>query len=456
MGAELGKHGSDPERRPVLAKQRKGRVTGRCRPRRFTDLVPRKTGDVVCLAENERITTRLCQRDGLLDVRDGGRLVTKVERHERRQAVREGAERLRAGPRIRMKTDAQPAKDLGLVRPDVPVGGDRHHQPQDLGALTGFVEPGERAAQVGQIGVQPRQPGELRLARAQVAPGLLRQRQAPDRMAVPGRRLLAASRQLITGKLADGLQHRKAGLGARWFFPADQVLVQQRTDPVQGVGPEVNQSAGDGLRRLEREATGEDRQVAEERLLVRGQQVVTPGDRVAHRALACGQIASAAGQQGQPRLQASQERGRREHLDPRRGQLDRQRQAVDAATDLSDGVRVVWREDEVRLDRLGPRHEQADRRAPGDLLDTAILVQIGQFKRRNRELVLPGDAQADSAGDEDRYLRTGAEQVRHDRGRLDEVFKIVEHEQLAFVSQEDLQPVERQLVDRPLARRGRQ
>ena len=165
------------------------------------------------LAENERITARLRQRDGFLDVRDGGRPVAKVERHERRQAVREGAE-LWPGPSIRMKTDAQPAKDLGLVRPDVPVGGDRHHQPQDLGALTGFVEPGERAAQVGQIGVQPRQPGELRLAQAQVAPGLLRQRQAPGRVAVPGRRLLAASRQLVTGKLADGLQHRKAGIGA--------------------------------------------------------------------------------------------------------------------------------------------------------------------------------------------------------------------------------------------------
>jgi hypothetical protein len=105
-------------------------------------------------------------------------------------------------------------------------------------------------------------------------------------------------------------------------------------------------------------------------------------------------------------------------------------------------ARVFWCQDEVGLDRLGPRHEQADCGAPGDLLDSAIPVQIGQFKCRNRELVLPGDPQADSAGDEDGYPRTDAEQIRHDRSRLDEVLKVVEHEQLAFVLQEDLQPVE--------------
>ena len=67
-----------------------------------------------------------------------------------------------------------------------------------------------------------------------------------------------------------------------------------------------------------------------------GEQVVAPGDRVAHRLLPGGQVARAAGQQRQPPLQPGEQRRRREDLDARGGQLDGQRQAVQAAADLGD------------------------------------------------------------------------------------------------------------------------
>ena len=66
--------------------------------------------------------------------------------------------------------------------------------------------------------------------------------------------------------------------------------------------------AGDSRGRLQREAADKDGQPAEEDLLLRGEQVVAPGDGVAHRLLAGRQVAPAAGQQRQPLLQPGQQR----------------------------------------------------------------------------------------------------------------------------------------------------
>ena len=70
------------------------------------------------------------------------------------------------------------------------------------------------------------------------------------------------------------------------------------------------------------------------------QQVVAPGDGVAHRLLARGWVAPAAGQQWQALLAGgpSKRRGG-SSLDARGRQLDRQRQAVQPAADLGHGRR---------------------------------------------------------------------------------------------------------------------
>ena len=64
------------------------------------------------------------------------------------------------------------------------------------------------------------------------------------------------------------------------------------------------------LCRLETEAPGEDRQAAKERLLSRAEQVIAPGDGIAHGLLASREVAAAAGQQEQALLQPVQQRGR--------------------------------------------------------------------------------------------------------------------------------------------------
>ncbi len=58
------------------------------------------------------------------------------------------------------------------------------------------------------------------------------------------------------------------------------------------------------LRRLQRAAASEDRQAAEVDLLLGGEEIVTPGDGIAHRLLPCRGVAGTARQEWQPLLQA--------------------------------------------------------------------------------------------------------------------------------------------------------
>ena len=97
----------------------------------------------------------------------------------------------------------------------------------------------------------------------------------------------------------------------------------------------------DRLGRLQREAAGEDRQPPEERPRVGREQVVAPGDRVAHRAQPRRRVARSADQQRQPSLQPRQQGGRGEELHPGGGQFDRQWQPIQPAADLRHGPGVV-------------------------------------------------------------------------------------------------------------------
>ena len=115
------------------------------------------------------------------------------------------------------------------------------------------------------------------------------------------------------------------------------------------------------LGRLQREAADEDGQAAEEGLLGGGEQVVAPGDRVAHRPQAGRQVARAAGQQRQA--------GRGGPAAPAAAEVDSgPRPARSPAAGRPAGGRSrrrrrrSARSARSRAGRPGPRHEQADRR----------------------------------------------------------------------------------------------
>ena len=105
-------------------------------------------------------------------------------------------------------------------------------------------------------------------------------------------------------------------------------------------------------------------------------------------------------------LEAAEHRLRRQEPDPRRRQLDRQRQAVQADADLGHGRRVLVRDREVGLTARARSMKRATARTATGWSMAGRLRRVRQRERRDRVLVLAGDAQHGPAGD-DQDVRFG-------------------------------------------------
>ena len=174
----------------------------------------------------------------------------------------------------------------------------------------------------------------------------------------PPRRIVAAGGQLLGRELAHRLQHREARRGVgieRQQARRDSRLwavSDSMTTTTSGRRRAVDAGArsaarpclrhpADRLRGLQGAAADEGPEAPEDRLLRGAEQVVAPGDRVAHRPVARRRVALPAGELGQPLVQPGQQRGGGEERAARRRQLDRQGQPVQPPADLGDGRRVV-------------------------------------------------------------------------------------------------------------------
>ena len=127
------------------------------------------------------------------------------------------------------------------------------------------------------------------------APAPIRQ-VAEDRGVAPlAERPLAGRLELLPGVLADERMAAEQRLAVLGRHDPQQALVDERDEAVEGRRARgVRVGVGDPLGRLGRPVADEDRQPAEEGLLVGLEQVVAPGDRAAERPLAFGQVARAA------------------------------------------------------------------------------------------------------------------------------------------------------------------
>ena len=130
------------------------------------------------------------------------------------------------------------------------------------------------------------------------------------RVGALGRRGLAVLEQPLPAVLAERLEHDEARLAVLGRPLHEQAVVHERGDAVQDVDAQVLAGIADGLRGLERAASGEHRQAAKELLLGRRQQVVAPLDRLAQRLLAFRQVARPAGQQLERPFDARQQLAR--------------------------------------------------------------------------------------------------------------------------------------------------
>ncbi len=142
---------------------------------------------------------------------------------------------------------------------------------------------------------------------------------------------------------------------------------------VEQPGEEVDCAiATDGFGGLQRKPSGEHGKRPEQLLLVGRQQVVAPGDRVAHGLVTRLHVTGGAVQQREPIGEPVQHGLRGEHVQSRRRKLDRERQSIQRQAYLPNRGDVPRREGEVGAH--GPRalDEEIDRGSGGD---RAVRVQ---------------------------------------------------------------------------------
>ncbi len=210
------------------------------------------------------------------------------------------------------------------------------------------------------------------------------------------------------------------------LLPPNQALVDQRSQPLQHADRVV---PGHGRRRLGIEPAGEDPQAPEERLLVRRQQVVGPGDGVAHRPMPVGPVALAAGEEAEALAQQGAQRRDREDPQPGRRQLDRQRQPVQPRAHLGHRPRVAVGEGEAVVGRAGALDEQGDRFDAAQRGDGRPGGGVGQGQGRHRQQVLPPQPQGGTTGGQHLESGAGPQQLGDGRGGVQQVLAVVKEQQ---------------------------
>ena len=207
---------------------------------------------------------------------------------------------------------------------------------------------------------------------AQARLGALGQRQEVLGMATSQRLELAGPGELFEAEFTNRLEHAQAQLTVGGAHRSQQVLGHQRIDQVEDLA-----LVADGCRRLEAAAADEDRQAAKQRLLVRLEQVVAPGDGVAQRLLAGRRVARAARQQLESTLERPEHRAWRRAVAMRAaassmasGSPSRRRQISDTATAFSSfsaksGLTALARSTNRRTASLAASADDASVRGVG-------------------------------------------------------------------------------------------
>ena len=199
-----------------------------------------------------------------------------------------------------------------------------------------------------------------------------------------------------------------------WIF--DEALVRQGLEPVDDQQVQAAVRVDDVLGALDIPAAAEDRTPSEDRLLVRRQEVVAPGDRATQRPLALGQVARAAGEEVEARRQPLEDR-------------------PPARTSGSAPRRARWRAGGPRDGRRWPgpppgRRRRARRRAGRGGRGRGRAGRRRRVERRDPVLVLTGDPQALATGDHDPQTRRRAQELGDvGRGVRQQLLEVVEDEQ---------------------------
>ena len=179
-----------------------------------------------------------------------------------------------------------------------------------------------------------------------------------------------------------------------------QVVVQQRLDAGDDVELEV---AGNRSRPLQSEASDEDAEAREERLLLRAEEVVAPLDRGAQRPVPLGQAGAGLGLQAlEPPSRRSRMSCGEKQLDAGGGELERKREPVEADAQLGDRVGVQLGELEVGPCVARASDEEPYRLGAPETVELESAGRVGKLERGDGVDPLFGDVERRAAGDEER------------------------------------------------------
>ncbi len=238
-----------------------------------------------------------------------------------------------------------------------------------------MLEPGGSRPQVVVLTLHEGPPG--RVVRPLPRLRRLRNGEEEDRVLPAALVHLAVFGQPLQTELAHRLQHPVARLHPRSILTPNEALIHEGSETFQdgcgGVGESRSRGGWrvvcvspprhldfptHGLRPFQGEAADKDGEPAKQGLLLCGEQIVAPGDGIAHRPLPGRRVQSATGQQRQPLLQPGEQRTWREDLDPGGGQLDGQRQTVQAAADVDHRLGILLGQIETGPGGLRPLNEE--------------------------------------------------------------------------------------------------
>ena len=210
----------------------------------------------------------------------------------------------------------------------------------------------------------------------------------------------------------------------------DEGAVDEPRKHVDHVGDRCSTGRPDRLRGLEVERAGKRGEPAEERALVRLEEVVAPGDRRFERLLPGSRRPASADEQPEAVGQSLDELVEAERAEPDSGQLDRERHPVEPPRQLEDGRPVLVRDDERGARLACPFDQQGD----GLRFRNPIRRDI-RIGRRDRQRPHPDDRLAAESeglparGDQPQRRCLPEQRVGEHGARVEEVLAVVEDDE---------------------------
>ena len=255
------------------------------------------------------------------------------------------------------------------------------------------------------------------------------------------RRHGSIGRAVSCRELADDLEHAEARLAFAAGDRVDQALVGQRGETVERLDPELGAGVADLVGRLERPAAGEDGEPDEQPPLGRVEQLVAPVDRAPERALPSGQVLA-------PLASTGRRRSSRSRIASAPRTLIRAAASSIASGSPSSRLqisatagRVLVRDLEVGLDGARAFDEQRDGLVLRKSRGGRRRGGVGKVKRRDAELLLPGQVQHRAARDDDPQPRRSGEQLGDERRGAHDLLEVVEDQQQLALAEVLLHPL---------------